>query len=249
MLRAIWLVIYFFAYLIFLIPSITRIKKCKKEGNEQKVNALLHQIAFTWGRHIIRQTGSSVYVSGTKNLPEGPVLFVSNHQGYFDIPLLFGFIDKPKGFIAKKELGNVPLFGKWIPRMKSVFIDRGNPRQSIRAFQQAFEIMKTGYSMVIFPESARSKGPHMLPFKPASLRLAIKSGVPIVPVAIDGSYRIWEANKYALKPSEVFIHVFEPIYPKQLSKEEQANLSDTIQHQIKSFLEDKDRSAFGSSDG
>jgi len=245
MLRAAWLVIYFFAYLIYLIPTISRLRKVEKEGDAQKINAMLHQIAFVWGKNIIRQTGSKVHVSGTKNLPEGPVLFVSNHQGYFDIPLLFGYIDKPKGFIAKKELAKVPLFGKWIPRMKSVFIDRGNPRQALRAFQQASKIMKTGYSMVIFPEGARSKGPHLLPFKPASLRLATQSGVPIVPIAIDGSYRIWEANKYAVKPSEIFIHVFEPIDPKQLSKEEQDNLADRIHNQIKSFLEDKNRSAFG----
>jgi 1-acyl-sn-glycerol-3-phosphate acyltransferase len=239
MLRMIWMAIYFILYLIYLAPQILKLRNLEKAENIQKHDALLHKITQAWGKRIIRQTGSKVCVTGVENIPEGPVLFVSNHQGYFDIPLLLGFVDKPKSFIAKKELGDIPVFGRWMSRIKCVFIERENVRQSLRAFQEAAKILKTGYSIVIFPEGTRSKSSEMNPFKRGSLKLGTKSGVPIVPVAIDGSYLILEANKRAIKPTEIFIKVFEPIDPKKLSKEEEAQLPDQIYNQIKNYIDSK----------
>lgn len=236
MLRTIWMAIYFVVYLVLLFPQQWKISRLEKQGKIKELEALLHDIALRWGRGIVKNTGTKVSVSGSHHIPEGPVLFVSNHQGNLDIPLLLGFIDKPKSFIAKVELSKIPVFGKWMERINCIFIDRNDPRQSLRAINQGVEILKNGHSMVIFPEGTRSQGPKMSDFKKGSLRLATKAKVPIVPITIQGSYKIMEANGGLIKPAEVSITISEPIYTDQLTKEEENGLSDRVYDIIQSHL-------------
>ncbi|WZL73132.1 lysophospholipid acyltransferase family protein [Clostridiaceae bacterium 35-E11] len=236
MLRTIWVAIYFVVYLVLLFPQQWKVNRLEKQGKIQELQALLHSIALHWGRRIIKNTGTKVSIYGSDHIPEGPVLFVSNHQGNLDIPLLLGFIDKPKSFIAKIELSKIPVFGKWMERINCIFIDRSDPRQSLRAINQGVEILKNGHSMVIFPEGTRSKGPKMADFKKGSLRLATKAKVPIVPISIQGSYKIMEANGGFIKPAEVSITISEPIYTDQLTKEEENGLSDSVYEIIKNHL-------------
>ncbi|QEK13712.1 1-acyl-sn-glycerol-3-phosphate acyltransferase [Crassaminicella thermophila] len=236
MFRTIYMAIYFIVYLIFLFPKEWKINKLEKEGRMQEMHDLLHKIAMNWGKSIVNATGSKIHVFGIENIPKGPVLFVSNHQGNFDIPILFGFIDKPKAFIAKIELSKIPVFGKWMERQKCIFIDRDNPRQSLKAINKGIKTLKDGHSMVIFPEGTRSKGPKMGEFKKGSLKLATKAKVPIVPITIDGSYKIMEGNKKLIKPAEVKVTISQPIHTTNLTKEDENVLSEKVYAIIKSHL-------------
>ncbi len=123
-------------------------------------------------------------------IPDEPVLFVSNHQGSFDIPLLLGYIDKPKAFIAKWELRYLPFIGSWMKELGCIFIKRNDFRQTLKAFKGAGEVFKKGQSLVIFPEGTRSRSSKLGEFKRGSLKIALREKVPVVPVTIKGSYKL-----------------------------------------------------------
>jgi 1-acyl-sn-glycerol-3-phosphate acyltransferase len=144
--------------------------------------------------------GIKVKVSGEENLVRrGGVCFVSNHCGYFDIVILLAYARRPLGFIAKKELALVPFVNFWIPAIGGLFLDRKNPRKALKTMERAVKNLKHGGSMLVFPEGTRSRGRGFLPFKPGAFRLVTRSLVPVVPVAITGSYEIFEKDKCFVK--------------------------------------------------
>lgn len=196
-----------------------------------------HYISYYWAKLVSRLAGIKVTVHGEENIPaEGAVLFVSNHQGNFDIPVLLGYINKPKGFLAKMELVRIPILYSWMRKMGCVFIDRGNMRQSVKAVQECAEVIRNGKSMVVFPEGTRSKGPEMGEFKKGSLRLVEKAGVPVVPVSINGTYRMMEANGNRIRPGEVTVVISPPVYPDRLSREDLADFNSLIREIIEKNL-------------
>lgn len=230
---------YFCLYLLYSLPTLLRVNWLQKRGNWQQAEDITNRIAQKWAKSIISLTGSKVEVQGLENIPQGNVLFISNHQGNFDIPLLIAYINKPKGFIAKIELKKVPIINWWMKKINCVFIDRDNIRQSAKAIKAGTELLKAGNSMVLFPEGTRSRSSVLGEFKPGGMRLAIRSGVPIVPVTINGSYKIFEQNGCLIKPAEVKITVSPPIYVNKMSKEEQANLAEIVRAQITKQLVNK----------
>ncbi|MBU7006854.1 lysophospholipid acyltransferase family protein [Phosphitispora fastidiosa] len=199
-----------------------------------------HYVAYYWGRILLSAAAVKVEIQGLENVPaEGSVVFVGNHQSNFDIFVLLGCINKSKSFLAKVELAKIPIVHSWMQKMKCVFIDRGNMRQSIKAIQRCIEVIKEGQSMVIFPEGTRSKGPDMGEFKKGSLRVAEKSGAPVVPVAISGTYRIMEANNGRISPVAVTVKIAPPIIYDSLSKEEQGNIHTILRDTIAENVSDK----------
>ncbi|SHJ56636.1 1-acyl-sn-glycerol-3-phosphate acyltransferase [Geosporobacter subterraneus DSM 17957] len=228
MLRTIFWFIYFGGYMLLLLPKLWKVKMLEKQGKLHEVQDISQRAAKTWARRLIAITGTSVQVEGLENIPPGPVVFVSNHQGNFDIPLFLGYIDKPKAFIAKIELLKMPLVSSWMKNIRCIFIDRQDPRQSLRAINSGVDLLKDGHSLVIFPEGTRSRGPEMGEFKKGSLKLATKAGVPIVPVTINGTYRMMEANKGRIKPAQVKMIISSPIDTTSLTKEDENYLSDQV---------------------
>ena len=237
MFRTILWFIYFWLYLLAIQPTLLRVIRLATIGNTAEHDQLVEQTAKKWARALVKCAGTTVVTTGEENIPsEGSVLFVSNHQGNFDIPLLLGHIDKPKAFIAKIELLKLPLIRTWMTHMKCVFMDRSDIRQSLKIINQAAEHLKEGYSMVIFPEGTRSKGETLGEFKPGSLKLASKAGVPIVPIAIRGSYKIMEQNGFIIKPAHVEITIFEPISTSGLTKEQSSELPERVRNIIENGL-------------
>ena len=199
-----------------------------------------HYVAYYWGNILLSAAAVKVEIQGLDNVPaEGPVIFVGNHQSNFDIFVMLGCINKSKSFLAKAELAKIPVVHSWMQKMKCVLIDRGNMRQSIKAIQRCIEVLKEGQSMVIFPEGTRSKGPVMGEFKKGSLRVAEKSGAPVIPVAISGTYRIMEANNNRIRSGAVTVKIAPPIIYDCLSKEEQGNIHTIIRDKIAENLSDR----------
>lgn len=236
MFRLLYLAIYLKATLLFLLPSLWKAKRLMAQGRADEFYDYIFKVSYDVGNGLVKRTGSTVDVSGIEKIPEGSVLFVCNHQSYFDIPLMLGTINKPKSFIAKIETMNIPIISSWMKLGKCVFIDRDDARQSLKAINEGIEILKGGHSMVVFPEGTRSKSSKMLEFKKGSLRLATRSGVPIVPVTISGSYKIFEANNGKIKPADIKITVSDPIFTNNLTKEEESQLSDRVHKIIKDNL-------------
>ncbi|WP_031516569.1 lysophospholipid acyltransferase family protein [Desulfofalx alkaliphila] len=227
MLRTVLWFTYFWLYKLYSLLLLKKVNRLINSGQHQQAEKEIAAIARSWARSIIKYTGTKVEVAGLENIPEGTVLFVSNHQSNFDIPLLIGYIDKPKGFIAKAELKKVPIIRTWMEKIHCVFIERDNMRQSVKAILEGIELLKQGKSMVLFPEGTRSKSNVMNEFKAGGMKLALKAKVPIVPVTIKGSYQMLE-QKRLIKPAKVKLVVSPPIYVDKLSKEEQAKLSETV---------------------
>lgn len=237
MLRTILWFIYFWLYQIIALFFLIKIYFLKKFGTPEKAKTYIHKVTHHWAKSMVRVTGSKVCVKGLENVPNnGPVLFVSNHQGNFDIPILMGYIDKPKGFIAKIELSKLPLVSTWMKLIQCVFMDRKDLRQSLKAIDQGIEILKSGQSMVIFPEGTRSKGGPMGEFKKGSLRLAQKTNVPVVPIAISGSYKIMEERKGRITPAEVTVHIGKPILLHELPQDMAKNAIALVESTIKDLL-------------
>jgi 1-acyl-sn-glycerol-3-phosphate acyltransferase len=181
--------------LLFLIPFGFLAFLLSFLGMETPMSWFIYKIAQIWSKGIIFVTGCSMEVKGQEHIPrKGGVCFVSNHVGIFDIILALAYIGRPFGFIAKKELSYIPFLNVWIYILGGFFIDRGNIRNSIKTIDLGIQKLKKGKGMLIFPEGTRSKGQGLLPFRPGALKLATQSLVPIVPMAISGSYDVFEKD-------------------------------------------------------
>ena len=196
--------IYFWGYLLFALPKMKRAQRLQAAGELDARNALVEPMIQKWARALLRLAGVQVELTGLENIPEGPAVFVPNHQSYFDIPVLLAWLDKPHPLVSKQEVKKIPLIRTWMELLDCVFIDRDNARQSVTALGTAAANMtQRGRSFIIFPEGTRSRGEEVGEFKNGGFRAALKAGVPVIPVVIDGTYKAMEANHMWIHPAEV----------------------------------------------
>ena len=214
----------------YMEPYKKEIEAARAAGDFERERQFILKATSSWGPMVMEMFGSSVNVKGIENLPDsGPVVMVGNHQGYADIFTYFSVFTKFQfSFVAKENLGNLPFYGKWIRRIRSVLIKRNDPRASLKAISEGIEYLKQGFSLVIFPEGTRSMGPDPGRFHKGSLKLATKPGVPIVPISINGSYKMFEEEGY-LKGARIDVIVHEPIETKNLSRDEERELNDKVE--------------------
>ena len=215
------------------------IKKYRDAGDLVKEREQILNSTTTWGSGIVKKYKIDLTVTGTENIPDGPVVFVSNHQGYADIPIFGAVITmKQIGFVAKTSLGKIPVFGEWIRDIRSVFIERDDPRASLKTIEEGIALLNQGFSLVIFPEGTRSKGPQTGEFKRGSLRLATKPGIPVVPVTLSGTYHVFEDKGYVHPGAKVEFCIHPAIETKELSKLEANNLAEKVEGIIQTKLEE-----------
>ncbi|QOX64861.1 1-acyl-sn-glycerol-3-phosphate acyltransferase [Anoxybacterium hadale] len=222
-----------------LRPFHFKIKNHRDAGDDVKEREQILNSTTTWGKGIMKKYKIELNVSGLENIPDGPVVFVSNHQGYADIPVYGAVINmKQIGFVAKNSLGKIPVFGEWIRDIRSVFIERDDPRASLKTIEEGIGLLNRGFSLVIFPEGTRSKGSHMGEFKKGSLRLATKPGIPVVPVTLNGTYHVFEEKGHVQSGAKVDFFIHPAIETKELSKQEANNLAEKVEEIIKAKLEE-----------
>ncbi|KEI90826.1 1-acyl-sn-glycerol-3-phosphate acyltransferase [Clostridium botulinum] len=224
-------------YMLLSLLRIIKLKYLKRKGNKEEIDRYINKSVVGWANFIVNGIGIKINKKGLENVPDGPCLFVGNHQGLLDVPVVVSSLDKYVGFVAKKEMLKLKILTYWMKEMKCVFMDRQNVRAAVKTINEGVENLKNGYSMLIFPEGTRSRGENLGEFKKGSMKLGIKAGVPIVPIAINGTYNVLEANGRKIKAADVDLIICPPIYPNELSKEEQNNLSATIKDIIQKELE------------
>ncbi len=211
--------------------------KFQKEGNLAERDKIVKQKVPEWAQYCLDISGTTVEVRGKEKIPAGKaVVYIANHQGYFDIPSIYANLEQPISFISKKEVEMVPLIKDWMHFLECTFMDRKSPRKSIQAIHDAAANVKRGYSQVIFPEGTRSKGGPYNEFKAGSFKLAFLSEAPIVPVTIDGTYRVYEQKGKIVKGNHVILTIHDPIETKDLDRDQQAELPARIQEIICSIL-------------
>jgi len=228
--------IYFWLYLlctVFALNKVRRLtKQCKIKEHDEKVRFHVNN----WAGRLLRLAGAKITVEGRENIPQGPCVFAANHQGYFDIPLMLTQLDEPHPLVAKKEIQKLPLIRSWMKELNCLFIDRENPRQAMECLKKAGELLEQGYSVVIFPEGTRSKGGPIGEFKAGTIRVATKAKAPIVPVRIEGTYRLMEKNNYWIKPAKVQVKILPPVETKDLSREEVKGLGEQLRQMVAQAL-------------
>jgi 1-acyl-sn-glycerol-3-phosphate acyltransferase len=199
---------------------------------------LTYRVAQGWAILIVKLTGCRITVKGREHVPRtGPVCIASNHCGIFDIILLLAYLGRPFGFVAKIELAWIPVINIWILLLGGQYINRKDMRKSIRTIGKSGETVRGGGVMIIFPEGTRSKGRGLLPFKAGSLRLATESGSPIVPVAIAGSYEVFE-KKHLVQITPVAVTFCPIIETKGLPQEERRQvLADRVRDAVAGALQ------------
>ncbi len=223
-LHTLWWFIFFFGALLFLIPSMYRAKKLKAV-DETRATALINKKVTWWAQSLLQIAGVTVTVTGRENIPaDRAVVFTPNHQGNYDIPLMLTQLDRPHALVAKIETKKIPLVRTWMELLDCVFLDRNNPRQAVAAMNDASKVLESGKSVIVFPEGTRSKGDEMGEFKSGAFKMAFKAKVPIVPVVIDGSYKIMEANGNLMRPAHVNIHILPPVETANLDRAAQKEL-------------------------
>lgn len=240
MLRSIiWYASFIFG-LIATIPKMLKVNKIDNNINSNKEKIERDNFVFgfakDWCKKRLKIAGADVNLYGIENIPEDEtVLFISNHQSNFDIALFLGCIDKKKGFVAKSEMGKIPILNTWMKKIDCVFMDRSSIRKSAQSIAEATKLLKSGRSMVIFPEGTRSKTGYLNEFKSGSFKLATKSKVKIIPVTINNSSSLMEKNNNKIKPGKVEMYIHTPVETINLTKEEEEHLPSNI----KSIIETK----------
>ncbi len=195
--------------------------------------------ARLWGKLALALNRVSVTISGVEHLPDGPVIFMSNHQSNFDILALLSLIPHQIYWIAKKELFEIPVFGPAMRRGGYIPLDRGNGRKALQSMDEAAATIQQGKSVVLFPEGTRSPDCDLLPFKRGGFILARKAGVPVIPVTINGSGKINPASQIRLFSGSISITIHPPVaVPEGLKRNEAENwMMSNVREQIESVLE------------
>jgi 1-acyl-sn-glycerol-3-phosphate acyltransferase len=195
--------------------------------------------ARLWARLGLALSGVTVTLSGTEHIPDGPVIFMSNHQSNYDILSLLAAMPRQIHWIAKKELFDIPVFGPSMRRGGYIPLDRGDGRKALQSMDEAAATIRQGKSVVLFPEGTRTPDGNLLPFKRGGFILARKAAVPVIPVTINGSGRINPAGEIKLYCGNIHITVHPPIVvsPDLRRSEAETWLMETTRDRIESALE------------
>ena len=238
-LRTVAMFLYLFGYMIVHYGVLRRGERALAAGDTDTVEQIVNEHIPHWSRGILKVTGVSLSVDGLDNIPKDRAcVFVGNHRSYYDIPLLLAALDKPHGILAKEELEKIPLLNRWMKLLGCVFVQRDDVRASVRALNDATAIVEDGKSFVIFPEGTRYKGEEggMGEFKNGAFRIAVKTGAPVVPVAITGARALFENNGNRCHAGSVHIQVLPPIQTAGMNRAEQKQLPDAVRQSILAAL-------------
>lgn len=204
---------------------------------------LIHIFGIIWGRGCLVIAGLRLKVEGAENIPaHGPAIYVSNHQSNFDIPILYAGLPIQFRWMAKQELFRVPLFGLAMKRSGYIPIDRSNPRKAMHSLNLAAQKIKAGSSVIIFPEGTRSPNGQVQTFKKGALVIAAKAQVPIVPVAIQGSYAVQPKDRWRVMASPLTLTIFPAISAENLKVRDVEQLTLDLHDKIASTVEKGEQS-------
>jgi 1-acyl-sn-glycerol-3-phosphate acyltransferase len=201
-----------------------------------------HQVARLWGKVLLAVSFIRVSSSGVEKLdPKGTYIFVANHASYMDIPAVLSQLPQQFRFFAKKSLNRIPFLGWHLRRTGHMPVDRSNARNSLKSMNEAGRIIAERHvCMLLFPEGGRS--PHGLrEFREGAAYLAIKAGVPIVPMAIVGMRELLPMGSIHIRSGRVEVRVGEPIPTADLKSSDRAHLTERLHDEIRALLQSHDQ--------
>lgn len=178
-----------------------------------------------------------IKVSGKENIQKKTsYVFVANHQGAFDIFTIYGYLGHNFRWMMKKALEKIPLVGYACKVSGHIYVDNSTPSAVKTTMQTAEKRLAGGLSVVVFPEGSRTRDGRMHSFRRGAFALAVEFGLPVVPLTIDGAYRVLPRGKSLPLPGTIKMTIHKPIYPANNGKHELGSLMEESYRQIASAL-------------
>ncbi len=192
-----------------------------------------HNVARLWARVLLWLPGVKVRVEGLEKIsPQGSYVFVANHLSYMDTPLALAHVPVQFRFLAKKSLFKIPFIGYHLARAGHIAVERSDARASLRSMAEAARIVKErGVSVLVFPEGGRSPGP-MRDFKEGAAYIAIKAGVPAVPVGLVGTREVLPMNSLLVRRGLVVLRIGDPLPTAGLDLHDHRKLTAELRERV-----------------
>jgi 1-acyl-sn-glycerol-3-phosphate acyltransferase len=206
---------------------------------------LYHVMFQQWSKATLWLFGIRVRMRGAENLDPGcNYVFLPNHSSYLDIPVLGASMPQPFRLIFKEELTKVPIWGWALLVSPHIRIKRTDARDAMGSIERAAREIHDGASVVIFPEGTRTATGELGEFKRGGVLLATKSGVPLVPVAIQGTYPLLSRHDRRVRPGSVELVIGKPIpNPGNLDRERERALQAAVRSQLVDMLAEMEPAA------
>lgn len=172
----------------------------------------LRMASRLWAPGLMFGAGARLEIDGLARVDFAqPHVFVANHQSIIDICALFLALPVPIRFVIKQELARVPFIGWYARAMGMVFIERGQAREAASRLHGVVSLVQGGDSLCAFPEGTRSRDGSVGPFKGGAFQVALQAGVPVVPIAIEGSGAVLPASGFKVRPGTIRVRIGDPI--------------------------------------
>jgi len=182
-----------------------------------------------WARLLLWTCGVKVEASGVENIPsEGSFIIMSTHKSHFDIPVLIREAPRQFRVVGKKALFKIPIFGWILSAAGYVRIDRDDRKQAFASLDKAAESVTAGMPLLIFPEGTRSPDGALGPFKKGGFVLATKTGTPVVPAIVEGTFQVLPKTTWRICPGRVKVTFCEPIDASAYSYETREELMEKV---------------------
>ena len=191
-----------------------------------------------WARMILKGTGVKVRVLHPERFSSGSVVIAPNHASFYDILVLFDVLPMRFAFLAKRVLFRIPILGWSMAAAGFIPVDRGRHRRGTETIDTALKRLGRGSSVILFPEETRTRTGELLPFKTGAAVLGIRSGLPLQPVGIAGTFGILRRGGFTITPSEVTLAVGEPIPVEGLDIRDRTALTDTLRERVAALREE-----------
>ena len=196
-----------------------------------------HRVARFWAWLSIKASFSPLEIRGEENLKKFPVaVYASNHTSYMDTPAIFSSLPFQFRILAKQELWKVPFIGWYLNRSGQIPIDTANPRATLSSLTFAAKTLKSGMSLFIFPEGRRTVDGSLSPFLSGAAFLAIRSQLPLVPMALSGVYDLLPIHTHHYYPCKLTLSVGEPIETKGMTLRQTDELTERLKTAIEDLL-------------
>jgi 1-acyl-sn-glycerol-3-phosphate acyltransferase len=176
----------------------------------------------------VRAVGVRVRVKGIERIPRGVCLFAANHTSSADAPAIVGAIPRRIAVLLKASLFQWPIVGQAFRSVHFIPVNRSHRESAIASVEKATEALKAGQSFLIYPEGTRSPDGRLQEFKKGAVVMAIKAGVPIVPMICSGAHRVMEKRSLVIHPGEIVVEFLEPIDASAYSFEERDVLNEKV---------------------
>ena len=197
----------------------------------------LRMAARWWAPGLLAGAGARLQVEGAEAVDwSRPLVLAANHQSMIDVCALFRAVPVPLRFMLKQEIARLPFVGWYARRMGMVFVERGNARSSPQRLREAVALVRGGAVLCAFPEGTRSRDGRIGPFKGGLFQVAIAAGVPVVPVALEGSGAVLPAAGFRVRPGTIRVRFGAPIATDGLRPEERNALAQRVREAVAGLL-------------